>query len=355
MIEFLDYCKLNDNRIEMIKKNLNINDLNVNDKVDYVLDFIAWWDYEYCEFIRELNGSPETIHFGLIFRSYIVSHIRAILTLIFTKNYYHANIILRRLIEDSIYLVLFDILSRFGVHQINIFERFFLDSEWKVKAIRQHRITERDLKEKLKKLHRLNKIEGEEIKEFNTRFFERANIYDFYILLSKVELICNKCCKKQSKADVFNCFIDAARFKHFFNNEIKCGMCNNTKGLNLIPCIPDIDATFWILKKIVSKQTLNPLNNLKKMYDLLSKKFVHPSTEIDFERDNLTEKINNDEVNVLGIDCLNYTLKNLSFLFCDYYTLLKSKYKIALKNVDCKEGCKTKKKKFEHFEFEPLN
>ena len=301
----------------------------------------------------------ETVHLGIIFRSYVVSHLRAILTLILTGNHYHANIILRKVIEDVLYLVCLDFLSRFGKSgelKIDVFKYYLFDPRQRVKVLRQFKLPEKDFKDRLNELYKLNKIGNEEKEEFIERFFHDGNELDFILLLSRI--VCNDCLKGKNypymPIDENVIELMGPAFKHpSFEFGFKCELCEKKyKEVNLgvLPLIPDIETLYFILKKYVSDETKNALSNLRKTYKILSENFVHPSITIDFTSNEFVVEINNQKINLMGFDGLKYVLKNISFLLCDYYITLFNRYNFQrCSSIWSRNICKVRSKKFEKF------
>ncbi|RLI76169.1 hypothetical protein DRO97_01450, partial [Archaeoglobales archaeon] len=146
-----------------------------------------------------------------------------------------------------------------------------------------------------------------------------------------------------------------SKVRHYSDNNIlKCDHCGKSP-YGLVFCIPEIETTYEILKKYMSDEVINALNNLKKTYDILSKHFVHSSVSIDFADTEFIFNINNQEVNLRGFDGLKYVLRNSSLLLCDYYMVIKNRFdfewclnvwKDKTKN---KKVCSLRAKKFEDF------
>ena len=88
------------------------------------------------------------------------------------------------------------------------------------------------------------------------------------------------------------------------------------------------------------------MSNLEKVYSILSNYFVHFATDIEPNDDSAEFEINNENVNLWGLDGVIYVLRNLSLVLCDYFILLKNRFKID----DSIQLCKVRKRKFVSFE-----
>ena len=98
----------------------------IKDKINYILDFLWWWDGEYHflqeEVLEDANYEKYVSFFGYILHIYISDDIKTILTLQITGHPHQINVLLRRIIEYTLYSLYLDLLSKFDTTKFNVFE-----------------------------------------------------------------------------------------------------------------------------------------------------------------------------------------------------------------------------------------
>ena len=110
-MDFIHFCNREpDERLDLLPEILSINRMEIPNEsikleINYILDFLAWWDKEYHSLkdIYPEKKDEEISFFGLILHFYLSSDIKTILLLLLTKQHHQANVILRRVIEYTIY------------------------------------------------------------------------------------------------------------------------------------------------------------------------------------------------------------------------------------------------------------
>ena len=358
-LEFINFCKREpDVRLDILPEMLLIHRLetpnaSINTKINYILDFLGWWDEEYhsLEDIYPEKKDEEISFFGLILHYYLSDDIKTILLLLLTSHHHQANVILRRVIEYTLYSICLDILSRFGTAKFNIFDIYWDSKEWK-KLLRNQRINEKDMNKKLDEIYELNKNNDENEVEFRERFFREGNELDFWMLMHK--FICKECLKsKQLSSDEIEFEVipdseDEIIYPHFIwwsGNKPKCGYCKKNVATNSVFHALPMETIFIILKKFLSDNSKNSISNLAKIYSIFSNYFVHFSTNNFPSDDSAIFQVNNNEINLRGFDGTHFILKNLSIILCDYFILLNNKHQI----FDDIEHCKKRKRNFSSF------
>jgi len=355
-LDFIHFCNREpDERLDLLPEILSINRVetpNGSININYILDFLSWWDAEYHslkDIYPEIKDEEISL-FGLILHYYLSDDIKTILILLFTKQHHQANVILRRVIEYTIYSICLDILSRYGTAKFNVFEIYWDSTEWK-KLLRNQRINEKDMNEKLDEIYELNKNNNENEAEFRKRFFYEGNELDFWMLMNK--FICKKCLKDKnlitdeieieeisdSEEDIIE-----PHFTWWIGKKLKCEYCNNVATDYVFHALP-LETLSIILKKFLSDSSKIYLNNLMKIYSLLSNYFVHFSINNFPSDDSAFFYVNKQKINLWGFDGTVYILKNLSFILCDYFVILRNKHKIS-ENTGL---CDIKKNEFSSF------
>ena len=356
-LEFIEFCKREpDERLGLLPEILLIQRLeipkeNIN-KLNYILDFLGWWaeDYHSLKTVYPDKKDEEISFFGLILHYYLSDDLKTILLLLLTNQHHQANVILRRVIEYVIYSICLDILSRFGTAKYNTFEMYWDAKEWK-KLLRNQRISEKDMRNKIDEIYELNQNNNENKEEFRDRFFHEGNELDFWMLMQK--FICKNCLAKKDfiyDEIEFNEIPDSDEDiiePHFSwgENIPKCEYCKKHDASDFVFHALPLDTIFVILKKFLSDNSMNSLSNLDKIYSILSNYFVHFSTNIFPSDESAFFDINRKEINLWGSEGVVYMLENLSIVLCDYFVLLKSKHKIN----DDVEHCKIRKRGFSSF------
>jgi len=348
-MDFIHFCNREpDERLDLLPEILSINRMEIPNEsikleINYILDFLAWWDKEYHSLkdIYPEKKDEEISFFGLILHFYLSSDIKTILLLLLTKQHHQANVILRRVIEYTIYSICLDILSRYGTAKFNIFEIYWDSEEWKI-LLRNQRISEKDMKNKLDEIYKLNKNNDENKVEFKERFFSEGNELDFWMLMNK--FICKKCLNDKnlvsgeiefeeipgSEEDIIE-----PHFISWSGNKPKCEYCDKNDASDLVFHALPLETIFIILKKFLSDTSMNFLNNLKKVHSILSNYFVHFSTNNFPSDDSAFFSVNKQKINLWGFDGTVYILKNLSFVLCDYFVILRNKHKISENTGHC--------------------
>ncbi len=356
--EFIRFCKTgSDERLENLPEVLGIRNVSIKEiekhKVNYILDFLGWWDEEY-HFTQEEALKDEKYEkvgfFGYVLHEYISEDIKSILTLLLTGHRHQANALLRRVIEYTLYSVCLDLLSRFGTAKYNLLEIYWFPREWK-KLLRGQRLSEREIDRKLDRLYQLNKKENETRQEFRKRFFREGDEADFLVLMYK--LICKSCAERMSHLIVEPIEIedvssdeDLVEPNFKYPKAPKCEYCQKNVADALVFNVLEMSTLFKILKNLLEDRVVNAISNLEKTYSKLSNYFIHFATEIEPEAEHAEFEINNENVNLWGFDGVTYVLRNLSFILCDYFILLKNKFEID----DTVQHCSARRGGFSSFE-----
>ncbi|WP_290596531.1 MULTISPECIES: hypothetical protein [unclassified Archaeoglobus] len=355
-VEFIHFCRdiEPEERLEKLPETLGVREVDITDNarnaLNYIMDFLSWWDQEYHftqeEILRDYDYEYASF-FGYVLHSFISEDIRSILTLALTGHLQQANVLLRRVVEYTLYSVCLDLLSRFGTARFNVFEIYWLPREWK-KLLRGQRVSEDDISAKLKKIYELNKKDEESLQEFRERFFREGNEADFLMLMYKS--ICKVCAEKKKHLK-----IEPIKFEEFpsegdviepvFNywkDYIKCEFCEEHKAFGLVFHVLEMKTVFKILKVLLEDRVVNAVSNLEKTYSVLSNYFVHFATDVDSEH--IAQLLKKD-VDFLNYEGLIYTLRNLSMVLCSYFILLKNRFDID----DRIQYCEVRKNEFNSF------
>lgn len=326
-------------------------------EINYILDFLHWWQGEYWQcmddvpILKEKFDDRVPTFFGGVLHTYFAGDIYVLVVLLLNDCHHQANVILRRMVKYTLYSIWLDLISKFGF--IEIFEDIYWDTtQWKP-LIRGQRIKDQELKKKLKKIYDRIGKDGEELKDFRKRFFREGNEMDFFLLFSKIA--CEKCAmKKELKWDVLETndedlpgpeFVKPS-FSYDQTQTPLCEYCGNKSVSYIAFCVPEIGTVFEILKKYFTDDTLNDLNDIQKIYGILSNHFVHLSFYvIPSQDDKAIFEINNKKVNLFGFEGTKYVLEKLSFILCNYFMILKNEFKY----YEFPGKCKPRKRKFKSF------
>lgn len=360
-VDFIHFCRREtDERLKLLPEVFSIKweSLNANEnvKINYILDFLKWWDDEYHSTVRSIlqddTSNEDVGFFGGILHQHISDDIKAILGLLLTRQHQQANVVLRRVIEYTLYTTCLDIISRFGTAKSNLFDIYWHPDEWKELLKKGQRMGDEDINNKIKLIYELNKITDESTTEFRKRFFREGNEFDLMMLMCKFS--CKECESKENLiVDEFEFKepedsdegIIEPRFKHWGEDKLKCEYCRENDAYGLVYHVLTMKTIFLILKKFMGDGSKNALSNLEKVYSILSTYFVHFATNNVPTDDFADFRINNKEINLLGFDGIAYILENISMILCDYFIILKSKFEIT----DKIEHCNARKRNFSSF------
>ena len=215
-----------------------------------IMDFIKEID---IRLHKEEVEDPFTA-LGQIFHYNISSDLRALIILAITKQYFQMNIILRHFIEFFIVSLWIEIGSRFT----GGFDYYLESERWK-KYRTEHRLTWRQIEDRLNDIIILNGIGGKNPLE---KYFQTANEYDFRLLLALP--ICDGCAKKNPERnhEKFQTNLRTRRktqkiekkaiYKMVLSNA--CLVCKEKKTINrYVMGIPGIDDMVRMLKQITSE------------------------------------------------------------------------------------------------------
>ena len=133
-------------------------------------------------------------------------------------------------------------------------------------------------------------------------------------------------------------------FMHWHDNPL-CEHCGKRAANGLVFHVLEINTIFEILKKFFTGFSINALSNLQKIYKIYSNYFVHFSTTVNIDEDVFMRKIGKEKINICGFDGVVFVLRNLSFVLCEYFVILKNKFNVW----DKVNYCKTRKNKFREF------
>ena len=240
--------------------------------------------------------------------------------------------------------------QKFGSAIFDLFELYW-HPDWK-KYLRGQRLTERDVERKLGILYDLNKRVEESKIAFKRRFFREANEADFFLLMCRA--ICTQCANKNKKEIMVlfseKSFDEKASviepvFAHWPENPT-CEYCRKREANGLVFHVLEINTIFEILKKFFTGFSINALSNLQKIYKIYSNHFVHFSVSVGVSEETFMRKIGNREINVCGFDSVIFVLRNLSYVLCEYFIILKNKFNVDTNEVN---HCKTRKNGFRKF------
>ena len=365
-IDFLDIARVMDyqSRFCRLKEFLKAPFENIDHRtveINYILDFLTWWYYEWYESEKSIrkndifDWSAKIDFFGAILHSYLPSDLHGLLILVSSGLYHQANVLLRRTVEYILFSVWLDLTSKFG----NLFEFYWDSNEWKP-SLRHQKVKNKDLKKKWRQLYELNKTKGETLPEFKKRYFKEGIDLDFILLFSK--RICKECNEKQEQPGLFinvnmsevklngnqttkeelNEMIQS-RFIHELS--INCDYCGKCEATALVLHLPDLKVIFTLLKHFIVPQNINALSHLKQLYNCLSSYYVHFSMDPYPSRENALFKIGKEEIDLHGFGFLHYALQKLSCVLCNYFMIKKNAFEV----YEYPDECEVRKRDFHTF------
>ena len=315
---------------------------------------MRWFDGELI-FVKDLlekiyKMQDDVSFFEYVFYADVFSDIKAILILYLNKCNIQMNVLLRRIIEYTLYSVCLDIISRFGSYKINLFEYYWYPAELKEELWSKYKLYKPDLEKRLNRLYELNRVDNESKSAFRRRFFRDGNEVDFFFSLL-LKPICRECARKNNldiHVEIDNNVPNSnpeeehePTFK-LYKDEPLCEYCKKNRAVGFLIQCPTFETVRSILKYTLSDESLNPLDKLDGLYSILSKYYVH-FVEHSFDLEFI---LDNRKVDFNSLEGVAYTLKQLSFILCDYLVLLKNRYGIDYKDVD---RCEVRKSKFSKF------
>jgi hypothetical protein len=297
-LNFIRICSKKDNaRYNAFSKSIDLDKqviFQYRNDVEKILDFVKKIDTLSHKF-DEYDRRNETF-LAQIFHTFIVSDLRAMTILLVNGQQNQSNMILRHLIENLIYSLWADLISRFS--KITDYLILLQPEEWKRYKNTQKILwnpdeknyPQRSIRERLERIRLIN-FERKKGKEFYKKYFRKATMCDILILLSLP--VCSSCMqnpelsakidyrkyhiqkslRKQGKED------EHAYYKTDFGTH--CSFCKRvklTEGFAL--GIPDFDNMIQMLAEAVVQdyKVSEKLRSINQVYSYLSSYFIHFST-----------------------------------------------------------------------------
>ena len=296
--KFIQICTKEENRrynafCKSVCLDKQITDHYRND-IEKILNFVKEIDIAYHKFDKYNVKKNRTV-FGQIFHTFVASDLRAMIILSITEQQIQSNIILRHLIENLIYSLWADLISRFTL----ITEFLLYPEEWKpYRAIQkivwnpdEKNYPQRSIRERLERIRLIN-FESKDGKQFYQKYFTKATMYDILILLSLP--ICHSCmqdpkiggkvnCRKYHVSTILRKQGKEDKHAHYKTDfGYHCSFCKRqklTQGYAL--GIPDFnDMIEMLAEALIYDDTISEkLRSINQVYSYLSSDFVHFSTE----------------------------------------------------------------------------
>jgi hypothetical protein len=202
-----------------------------------------------------------------------------------------SNLVLRHLIENMIYSIWADLISKFSM----VTEYLLYPEEWKPYRSLQKIIwkpdernyPQRSIRERLERIRLINFEHGQG-KEFYKRYFRRANMCDILILLSLH--ICSSC-MQESKINYIKYHIPERLRKQGKEDEhayyrtdfgYYCSFCKREKlTQGFASGIPDFENMIEMLAEAIvyEDKVSEKLRTINQVYSYLSSDFIHFSTD----------------------------------------------------------------------------
>lgn len=291
--------------------------------LESILNFIKFLDDNLHKYDKHYYHKITFL--GKTFHDLIFSDLSSMLVLIYYKQKYQMNIILRHFIETFIFSLFADICSNF-----NDTFNFLLRKEWKEKREELRLLWDSDSKDKnrniekrLKKIQFLNNYNHK--RDFEKYYFTKANKNDLEILFSLP--CCNKCYDKKKNGNGLRFFsydtnlVDKRRYKFISDINLTCSFCGDiTKITRYTQGLLNFNDAMTILNKILEPKYIKNIRAMKEMYKHLSSDFVHFSTTISpLRTNNFRINSQNGITNIWRIDSLTFVLKQLTPLLEFYF------------------------------------